>query len=117
MADLDELMKLDNAEGAFRFDDKGELQDYRVKQDSELNDRILDLLSHVCVANMAIATMQARGWESVTDSSGFYPIESIGIIGYDWTAIVNNECGVIVPNDKVDFEAAFGALSGGAGNA
>jgi roadblock/LC7 domain-containing protein len=117
MADLDQLMKLENVEGAFRFDAKGELQEYRVTEGSELNDKVLDLLSHVCVANMAIATMQARGWESVTGSSGFYPIEAIGLIGYDWTAIVNDEHGVIVPNDKVDFEAAFSALKGSAADA
>ena len=111
MASLDQLMNLNGAIGAFQFDPKGELIEHRIAENSGLDDRVMDLLAHVCVANMAIATMQARGWETTTNMSGFYPIQGFSLVGYDWTAIVNGEYGVIVPNDKADYEAAYSQLN------
>lgn len=110
MTDLDKLIKLDGAVAAFSFSSKGELQGSRISEGSEMNDTILDLVAHVCVANTSIATMQARGWENVTGSGGFYPIKGFSLIGFDWTVIANEEAGVIMPNDKVDYEAAYAAL-------
>ncbi len=110
MADLSKLMGLDGAVGAFRFSNKGELLESNIAQDSELTEEILDLLCHVCIANMSIATMQARGWENMTGMKGFYPIKGFTMIGFDWTVIVNEEYGVVVPNSQVDYEAAHAAL-------
>ena len=109
---LDDLMKLDGALGAFKFDAKGELLEHRIAAGSKLTETVLDLLSHVCVANMSIATMQARGWENMTGMGGFYPIEGFSLIGFEWTAVANGEYGVILPNDKVNFEQAYASLAG-----
>lgn len=111
MADLENLMKLDNAHAAFRFSANGELMEHRIADGSSLNESVLDLLSHVCVANMSIAAMQARGWENMTGMQGFYPIEGFTLIGFDWTAVANGEYGVVLPNDKVDYEQAYAALA------
>ncbi len=111
MADLDNLMKLDSAQAAFKFSANGELLEHRLADGSNMNEATLDLLSHVCVANMSIATMQARGWENMTGMQGFYPIEGFTMVGFDWTAIANGEYGVVLPNDKVDYEKAYAALA------
>jgi len=111
MADLENLMKLDSAQAAFKFSANGELVEHRIADGSDLNESALDLLSHVCVANMSIATMQARGWENMTGTQGFYPVEGFTLIGFDWTAVANGEYGVVLPNDKVDYEKAYAALA------
>jgi len=110
MPDLDSLMQLDGAMAAFRFSDKGELLEHRITPGNELTPDILDLLCHVCVANMAIATMQARGWEKMTGMGGFYPIQGFSMVGFEWTAITGDGWGVVVPNAQADFEAAYAAL-------
>ena len=111
MVDLDKLMALEGAIGAFKMTVSGELVDHKTAQDSELNETILDLLCHVCVANMAIATMQARGWEKMTGMEGFYPVNGFSLVGFEWTAIVNGEFGVVISNDKTDYEAAYATLN------
>ena len=112
MANLDTLMNIAGVEGAFRFSPKGELQEHRIANGSKLNDTVLDLLCHVCVANMAIATMQARGWEKVTGMQGFYPVKGFSLVGFEWTAVVNDEYGVVVPNNKVDYDHIYSVLNG-----
>jgi roadblock/LC7 domain-containing protein len=112
MANLDTLMNIAGVEGAFRFSPKGELQEQRIASGSKLNDTVLDLLCHVCVANMAIATMQARGWEKVTGMQGFYPVNGFSLVGFEWTAVVNDEYGVVVPNNKVDYDRIYSVLNG-----
>jgi roadblock/LC7 domain-containing protein len=110
MASLDELMSLPGALAAFEFSDKGELVASKVAEGSSLNDTVLDLLCHVCVANTAIATMQARGWENMTGSSGFYPVEGFSMIGLDWTTVTHGQLGVVLKNDGADYQAAYDAL-------
>ncbi len=110
MSSIDELMKLDGAAAAFSFSDRGELTDHRIADDSDLTPEILDLLAHVFVANIAIATMQARGWENMTGQSGFYPIEGFTLVGLEWSAVGNGSHGVVLSNDKADYEAAYTAL-------
>lgn len=105
MAVLEQLMGLDGALASFQINAKGEVLGHKVGADPQVTESVLDLLGHVCVANMAIATMQARGWESVTGMTGFYPVKGISLIGFEWTALTNGEYGVIVPNDKVDYDA------------
>lgn len=111
MSDLNKLIAVEGAVGAFQFSSKGELTQSKIADGSELNDQILDLLCHVCIANMSIATMQARGWENMTGMKGFYPIKGFTMVGFEWTVIVNEEYGVVVPNSQVDYEAAHAALA------
>lgn len=111
MADLDKLMSLPGAIAAFEFTDRGELTAHKVAPGASLNDKVLDLLSHVCVANMSIATMQARGWETLTGMKGFYPIDGFTLVGMDWSAVVNGTTGVVVKNDGADYQAVYDALA------
>jgi roadblock/LC7 domain-containing protein len=110
MQSLDELMKLHGAVASFEFSDRGELADHRLADGNELNADILDLISHVCVANISIATMQARGWEKVTGQKGFYPIEGFTLVGFDWSTVSNGNRGVILRNEEADYQAAYDAL-------
>lgn len=110
MADLNQLMALDGAQAAFVMNDRGELQQHVLAEDTALNETALDLLAHMCVANSAIATMQARGWEANSDSKGFYPVNGFTMIGMAWSAITDGNLGIVVNNDKADYEAAYEAL-------
>ncbi len=112
MSELATLMNLKGALAAFTFSDRGELESHEVVAGSELNAEVLDLLAHVIVANLAIATMQARGWEKLTAQSGFYPIDGFTMIGFEWTAVANGNRGVVIKNDDCDYEAAYAALAG-----
>ncbi len=111
MADLDHLMALPGAIAAFNFSDRGELLSSKVADGGDLNDTVLDLLSHVCVANISIATMQARGWETMTGSEGFYPIGGFTMVGLDWSAVTYGNHGVVLANDRADYQAAYDALA------
>jgi len=111
MPNLDQLMQLPGALAAFEFSDKGELINSKITEGSSLNETALDLLSHVCVANTSIATMQARGWENMTGDQGFYPVEGFSMIGLDWTTVTHGQFGVVMENDKADLQAAYTALA------
>ena len=50
MTDLNKLMAVEGAVGAFKFSSKGELTESKIGEGSGLNEEILDLLCHVCVA-------------------------------------------------------------------
>jgi roadblock/LC7 domain-containing protein len=117
MADLEQLMALKGAQAAFVMNDRGELQQHILAEGSALDETALDLLAHMCVANNAIATMQARGWEARSESKGFYPINGFTMIGMEWSAITDGNLGVVVSNADADYEAAYQALGiqGGAG--
>ena len=115
MADLNQLMALEGAVAAFRMNDRGELQEHVVAEGTTLNETALDLLSHMCVANISIATMQARGWEASSDNKGFYPINSFTLIGLEWSAVTDGHSGVVLANDTADYEAACDLLGQGGG--
>lgn len=110
MADLDSLMKLNGALAAFEFNDRGELQDSRLGGNQSITTDVLEMVAHVCVANSAIATMQAAGWEKVTGMKGFYPVQGLSLVGFDWTIVTHGNHGVILPNQQADFDAAYQAL-------
>lgn len=128
MATLDQLLTLTGALAAFEFRGSGELLDYRIAPAAGelLTQPMLDLLAHMCAANMSIATMQARGWETMTEMTGFYPIRQFTLIGFDWSVVVSGLeretkksageallppfMGVVVSNEGADYEAAFAAL-------
>jgi roadblock/LC7 domain-containing protein len=112
MADLEKIMTLPGALAAFEFNDKGELLKSTITDEKVITTDVLDLLCHVCVANGAIATMQARGWEKMTSMSGFYPIKGFSLMGFEWTVVVNEHAGVIVSNKDIDFDGAYAVLEG-----
>jgi roadblock/LC7 domain-containing protein len=111
MADLQSLMTVGGVVAAFKFSSSGELEESKTRDNSEFTDTVLDLISHVCVANSAIATMQARGWENMTKMKGFYPIKGFTMVGFDWTVISSGQFAVIMPNTDVDYETAYAALN------
>ncbi len=113
MADLDSLMALDGALAAFRYSQQGELLDSRTREGAGFDERVLDLVAHACVANMAIATLQARGWEAMTGMTGFHPVQQFGLLGLDWTVIVDGECGVVLPSGSADLDGACERLGAG----
>jgi len=110
MSKLDELMNLDGALAAFEFSGSGELITSKITDGANIDNDVLDMVCHVCVANGAIATMQARGWEKMTQMEGFYPIQGFSLIGFEWTVIVSDTMGVIIKNDKVDYDATYAVL-------
>ncbi|MCP5158174.1 MAG: DUF2173 family protein [Gammaproteobacteria bacterium] len=126
MATLDELIKLPGAMAAFEFRGSGELLGQRIAYPERIDESTLDLLAHMCAANMSIATMQARGWEKVTHMKGFYPIQEFTLVGFDWSVVVSGLdrerlkhqgetnlppfMGVVLANEKADYEAAFATM-------
>jgi roadblock/LC7 domain-containing protein len=108
--DLQKLMDLPGALAAFTYTDKGELQAHRLREGTELTEQVLDLLSRSCVANLAIAGLEARGWEAVTGQTGFQPLKGFSVVGLEWSVVVDGNCGVVVRNRDADYEATFKAL-------
>lgn len=107
-------MTLPGAAAAFEFGKNGGMSDHRLAPDSELQPDMLDLLAHLFIANIAIATMQARGWEKTTGQSGFYPIKGFTLVGLEWSAVGDSSRGVVLKNDVADIEAAYALLESGA---
>lgn len=108
---LDRLMQVPGALAAFQYSDKGDLIAHQVKEGTELTPQVLDLLAHTCVANMAVATLEARGWEALTGQTGFEPLQGFSMVGLDWSAVVGGNHGIVVRNRDADYEEAFAALA------
>lgn len=108
---LDRLMQVPGVMAAFQYSDKGDLVDHQIKEGTELTPQVLDLLAHTCVANLAVATLEARGWEQLTGQAGFEPLQGFSLVGLDWSAVVSGNYGVVVRNRDADYEAAFAALA------
>jgi roadblock/LC7 domain-containing protein len=107
---LQKMMDLPGALAAFTYSDKGDLQSHVLREGTELTPQVLDLLAHSCVANQAIASMEARGWEALTGQGGFEPLKGFSMVGLEWSVVVDGNCGVVVRNRDVDYEATFNAL-------
>lgn len=107
---LEKLMDLPGALAAFTYSDKGDLQSHSIREGTEITPQVLDLLSRSCVANLAIAGMEARGWEALTGQTGFQPLQGFSVVGLEWSVVVNGNTGVIARNRDVDYEATFSAL-------
>ena len=132
MATLDDLMRLPGAMAAFEFRGSGELLNHHIAYPDRIDASTLDLLAHMCAANMSIATMQTRGWEKATAMQGFYPVQEFTLIGFDWSVIVSGLhrelhkregksslppfMGVVIANESADYAAAFTALEEGSGS-
>lgn len=110
---LDKMMDLPGALAAFTYSDRGELLSHVLREGTELTPQVLDLLAHSCVANLAIASMEARGWEAVTGQTGFQPLKGFSVVGLEWSVVVNGNCGVVVRNRDIDYEASFKAVQAG----
>jgi len=108
--DMEKLMDLPGALAAFTYSDKGDLQSHSIREGTEITPQVLDLLSRSCVANLAIAGMEARGWEALTGQAGFQPLQGFSVVGLEWSVVVNGNTGVIARNRDVDYEATFSAL-------
>ena len=108
--DLNKLMGLPGAMAAFTYTDKGDLQSHTIREGAEITPQVLGLLTRSCVANQAIAAMEASGWEAVTGQGGFQPLQGFSVIGLEWSVVANGNCGVIARNLDVDYEATFSAL-------
>ncbi|QKT04442.1 DUF2173 family protein [Ectothiorhodospiraceae bacterium 2226] len=109
---MDQLIALPGVVAAFAFSDRGELTEAKRRGECPLDDRKLDLLSHLCVANLAVATMQARGWGTLTQSADYYPVEAVTLIGDKWSAMASPTHGVLLDTSQADFDAAYDALTG-----
>ena len=109
--ELQQMMNLPGALAAFSFTDRGEVTGNVIREGTEITPQVLDLLAHSCIANMAIAAMEARGWEAVTGQGGFQPLQGFSAIGLEWSVVINGNRGVIVKNRDVDYEATFAALA------
>ena len=107
---LEKMMDLPGAMAAFTFTDKGILQTHVLREGTELTPQVLDLLAHSCVANLAIANMEARGWEALTGQGGFQPLKGFSVVGLEWSVVVNGNAGIVVHNRDADYEAALNAL-------
>jgi roadblock/LC7 domain-containing protein len=127
MTTFEPLLKLPGIMAAFEFRGSGELLDYQiVDPDGPLDKSVMDLLAHMCAANLSIATMQARGWETITDMKGYYPIKQFTLVGFDWSVVVSGLrreaeknagatalspfLGVVMANESADYEVAFKRL-------
>lgn len=118
-ATLSELLTLPGAVAAFEFTGGGLLLDHRLVETSPLDATTLDLMARMCAANLSIAGMQALGWETVTGMTGFDPVRTFSLIGFDWSVSVvrpgNERCndpfrGVVVANGKADYQGMCEAL-------
>ena len=127
MTTFEHLLQLPGTMAAIEFRGSGELLDYQiVDPDGPLDKSVLDLLAHMCAANLSIATMQARGWETITDMKGYHPIKQFTLVGFDWSVVVSGLrreaeknagatalspfLGVVMANESADYEAAFKLL-------
>mgnify|MGYP001139569620 CR=1 FL=1 len=101
--DLQKMLNLPGALAAFTYTDRGELQSHMLREGTELTPQVLDLLTRSCVANQAIASMEARGWEALTGQSGFQPLKGFSVEGGAWTVVVNGNAGVVVRNREAGY--------------
>ncbi len=108
--DLEKMMELPGALAAFTYNDRGDLQSHMLREGTELTPQVLDLLARSCVANLAIASMEARGWEALTGQGGFQPLKGFSIVGLEWSVVANGNRGVVVKNRDADYEATFNAV-------
>ena len=113
MADLDALLQAPGVLAAFEARGNGDLLDHRIGGGG-LSAEVLDLVTHMCAANMSIAVMQARGWERMSDMRGFDPATQFTLIGFECSITVStrdgNLVGVVTDNDALDLEAVSRAV-------
>ena len=126
MAMFEQLMRLPGVLAAFEFHGNGQLVGYQSANERLLNADAMQLLAHMCAANINIATMQARGWEANPETRGFFPVQTFTLIGLEWSVIVSSAAGnagndnatgetapfvaVVLSNDEGDHGSVFKAM-------
>ncbi len=111
MSRVNELVAVQGALAGFRFSPTGSVLESEIKDTERLDADTLDLLGHVCVANIAVANMQARGWEKISEIKGFYPIEGFSFIGLNLSVVTRGDQAVVLENAGADYDEAYRALS------
>jgi roadblock/LC7 domain-containing protein len=110
MTELERLLELPGALAAFRFDTDGALRAHLLRDGTGMTPLMLELLARSCIANQAMAGMEARGWEVLTGQAGFQPLVGLSVIGLEWSVVTGGHVAVVVRNRDADYEAAFAAL-------
>lgn len=105
------LSRVPGALAYFVFSADGKLVDSVSSDPGRLDEGTLDLLGHVCVANRVIANVEARGWEGISDVSGFYPVESFVYVGTNLSVVSRGDRAFVLDNKQADYEAAHGVLA------
>jgi len=105
------LARVPGALAFFVFSAEGQRLSSTTTDPLRLDESTLDLLGHVCVANKAIANMEARGWEGAGGMGGFYPIESFVFVGSNLSVVAGDSHAFVLENKNADFEAAQRVLS------
>jgi len=117
LAELSGLIAHTGVLAAMEFSADGTLTDHATAPKANLSAEILDLIAHMCAANMSTATMQARGWAAVTGMNGFEPVDVLTLVGFEWSVSVvaardetnsRVQCyrGLVYSNEGADYEAA-----------
>lgn len=122
MATLDQLMALPGVLAAFEFHGNGQLLFNRCANERLLDSATMQLLAHMCAANINIAAMQARGWDANPETKGFFPVQTFTLIGLEWSVIVGETAGqadsagnlpfvaVVLSNDEGDHGIVLKAM-------
>ncbi len=104
------LSRVPSAVAYFAYSADGKLIDSVSSDPGRLDQGTLDLLGHVCVANRAIANMEARGWEGISDVTGFYPVEGFVYVGVNLSVVSRGDRAFVLDNKGGDYEAAHKVL-------
>lgn len=113
MATMSELTQVPGAIAGFKYSPSGELIESEIKPGNhELDKSTLDLLAHICVANMAISNMQATGWEKSSELKGFHPVEGFTFVCLEVSVVARGNQAVVLINQGADYDKAFQALAG-----
>lgn len=110
MSNVKDLASIQGAIAEFTFSPSGMVVESSVQDPDRLDANTLDLLGHVCVANLAISNMQARGWEQISEMKGFYPVEGFSFIGTNLSVVSRGAQAVVLDNENADYDAAFKAM-------
>lgn len=113
MSTINELTQVPGAVAGFKFSPSGALIESGIKPGKhELDESTLEMLAHICVANLAISNMQATGWEKTSDLKGFYPVEGFTFVCLDISVVTRGNQAVVLINKSADYDKAFQALAG-----
>ncbi len=106
MPTLDELMNLPGVIAAGKFDDSGNVVEFK----GDLSQEEAGMAALMAVANKMVGELEARGFEAFTGKKGFSPIQGFAVSAGKFVACIANGFGVIFEADKADFDKAFQVL-------
>lgn len=105
------LTRVPGALACFTFTKEGQRIDSVSSDPARIDETTLDFLGHVCVADQAIAAMEARGWEGISYVTGFYPIEGFVFVGTNLSVVARDYRAFVLENKNADYEIAQRVLS------